>query len=177
MASRRLSDLNAETRHRAGIAQAEFACNDTGYELLIYCTYRSPIEQAKLYRQSRSTVEIDRKATMLTDRGFDFLAAILWGVGPQAGRLGSHVTKAGPGESWHQYKLAFDAVPVLGGKLLWDSRHLAWAMYGKALSVAKLEWAGTWKTFKEFPHAQLRDLKSNPLKQFEPEDVKKKIGL
>jgi len=66
---------------------------------------------------------------------------------------GSIVTKARAGQSYHNYRCAFDFVPVVGGKAQWSNT----ALFLKCGAIAKacgLEWAGDWKTFKEYPHCQ-----------------------
>ena len=77
---------------------------EAGSPILIYCTYRSPDEQACLYRQSRTRGEINAKIESLRGRSMTNLADSIERVGSQAGVVGNHVTMAGPGESWHQYR-------------------------------------------------------------------------
>jgi peptidoglycan L-alanyl-D-glutamate endopeptidase CwlK len=143
-------------------------------DLMVYCGRRSAQQQAGLYRQSRTLAEIQKKASDLTKAGHPDLAEILLGVGPQAGTLGKHVTNAGPGESWHQYGEAIDAVPLVDGKPAWDSDHPAWGIYGRACAAHGLVWAGTWKGFKEMPHAQLRQV-NNPLAVLSFSDIRDAI--
>ena len=66
---------------------------------------------------------------------------------------GKIVTKAKAGQSWHNYRLAFDVVPVVNGKAVWNDSAL-WATIGRLGAAVGLEWAGSWKTFKEMPHFQ-----------------------
>ena len=138
-------------------------CERAGVTLLAYCAYRSPQQQAKLWRQSRTRAEVEAKAQKFRDRHLEVLAEILLGVGPQDGVLGQHVTRAASGESWHQYHEAFDAVPLVGGKAMWNASAPQWQIYGRACRDSGLQWAGDWEQFREFPHAQLR-AGSNPLK-------------
>ena len=168
MASRKLTDLVPELREKA--KQVQLLCQQRGIDLLIYCTYRSPDEQARLYRQSRTLAQIKPKAAQLRKQGFGVLADVLMKVGPQPGKLGKHVTKAAPGQSWHNFRRAFDAVPLVGGKPMWESTHPHWQVYGKAVREVGLEWAGDWKTFREFPHAQI-PAEGNPLKILAPEVI------
>lgn len=66
---------------------------------------------------------------------------------------GKRVTNARGGESFHNYRVAFDWVPVVHGKPLWNDK----ARYTKCGEIAEaigLEWAGRWKTFKELAHCQ-----------------------
>lgn len=168
MASRELSDLHRDMEEIANHVICE--CADDGVDLLIYCTYRSLDEQARLYRQSRPIKVINAKARQLKDRGFGFLAEALIRVGPQP--TGPHVTNAAPGESAHNYGEAFDAVPLVGGKAAWsyaNNREL-WQIYGAACETFDLVWAGNWKTFVEYPHAQ-RWRKHNPLKTHTPPQI------
>jgi peptidoglycan L-alanyl-D-glutamate endopeptidase CwlK len=67
---------------------------------------------------------------------------------------GKIVTRAKGGESFHNYKCAVDIVPIVNGKLVWDDEDPVWQTLGELGKQAGLEWAGDWKTFKEFPHFQ-----------------------
>ena len=158
MASRNIDDLQPAfaEKVRALVNQA----GNAGLDLLVYCTYRSPEEQARLYRQSRSTDEILKMIKRLREEfGRPDLAEILKGVGPQHG---AHVTNAAPGQSIHQYRCAIDAVPLRGGKPVWSAEEEAdlrlWKLYGAiARDHLGLEWAGDWENFPEFPHVQAPD--------------------
>jgi len=152
MSSRSMDDLIPEFRFKA--REIVDRCKDRGFELRIYCTLRTAEEQARLYRQSRKLVEVETKEELLRIRGYDFLADILINVGPQYGIPGRHVTNAGPGESWHQYGRAFDAVPMRGGKCLWEDYWPEWDIYGETVKAVGLNWAGSWTRFREFPHTQ-----------------------
>lgn len=80
-------------------------------------------------------------------------------------RPGKIVTNAKPGYSIHNYRLAFDVVPVAGGKAIWNDIPL-WARVGKLGQEVGLEWGGAWKTFRDRPHFQwtnglsVRDLRA-----------------
>jgi len=167
MASRKISDLTPDMAQKANLVVNE--CKSEGVDILIYCTLRSLEEQARLYRQSRTFSEIVEKVRKFRERGFDFLADILIGVGPC---FGPHVTNAAPGESWHAYKVAFDGVPMINGKPAWkyEDAPEAWDIYGEACRNAELNYAGDWDRFKELPHAQKRE-GSNPLKVYNPAEV------
>lgn len=161
MASRNLSDLTKEMEKKA--RQIVEMCSKRGVDLLVYCTLRSLTEQAKIYRSTRTRAQIDKKMDKLTKGGLGFLADIIESVGPQSGKTGEHKTFAGPGESWHNYAEAFDAVPMVGGKCAWkkDADNDGeiddwWLVYGECVRTAGLNWAGDWKGFTELPHAQLR---------------------
>lgn len=153
--SRDLNDL------RPAVARAARnvldSCRKRRLDLLIYCTRRTFHEQARLWRVGRDLATIKAMAERLeSDCGRTDLGVILLDVGPQYGsRI---VTNAPPGFSFHNYGLAFDAVPLWNGKPLWidDNGNGVdeWDVYGEIVRNAGLDWAGNWKTFKEFPHAQ-----------------------
>ena len=66
---------------------------------------------------------------------------------------GKIVTNARAGQSFHNYKLAFDFVPIVGGKAQWNDLRT----FKRAGEIGKrlgLEWAGDWKSFKELAHLQ-----------------------
>ena len=167
--SRDLNDLIPEVKEKALLVQEACLNITNGFDLLIYCTLRSLEEQARLYRQSRSKSEIDLKLKKFRNRGFGFLANVVESVGPCSGK---HVTNAAPGESWHNYAEAWDAVPLIGGKPAWNyldaKEH--WDAYGEAVRQVGMNWAGDWTSFREYAHAQLRH-GSNPLKILEPDAI------
>lgn len=66
---------------------------------------------------------------------------------------GNIVTNAKGGSSYHNYRLAFDAVPVINGKINWDDEKAFKKMGAIGTSVG-LEWGGNWPTFKDTPHFQ-----------------------
>jgi peptidoglycan L-alanyl-D-glutamate endopeptidase CwlK len=88
---------------------------------------------------------------ILTARFSVFMASHIDMAGPQRGTR--RVTNACPGQSVHQYGLAFDAVPTLGGKPLWDDADALDDM-GAIGEECGFEWAGRWRTFQEFVHFQ-----------------------
>ena len=66
---------------------------------------------------------------------------------------GNIVTNARGGQSFHNWRVAFDTVPIVNGKPVWDDNQL-WLSIGHIGTVCGLEWAGKWKKFKEMPHFQ-----------------------
>lgn len=146
-------------------------CQEVNIDLLIYSTLRSLYDQASLYRQSRSWNEIKLKIQKFRNRGFCFLSDIIDEVGP---KYGEHVTNAAPGESWHNYAEAWDAVPLINGKPVWiyGKAKQHWDSYGKVINQVGMHWAGNWISWREFPHAQLRE-GSNPLKVLSPDEINK----
>jgi len=70
---------------------------------------------------------------------------------------GKRVTNAGPGKSWHNWRCAFDVVPMRLGKPVWGTTGLdgkLWDRVGQIGESCGLEWAGRWKSFPEFAHFQ-----------------------
>ncbi|MFZ9967900.1 MAG: M15 family metallopeptidase [Steroidobacteraceae bacterium] len=66
---------------------------------------------------------------------------------------GPRVTNARPGSSYHQYGLAFDFVPAVGGKPLWKNAE-SFRRCGEIGEAIGLEWAGRWRRFREAAHLQ-----------------------
>lgn len=151
MASRSLYDLQISVRDSAQMMLS--ASQSSGFDFLIYCTKRTHREQAILYRNGRSLAEIQDKAKELeTQWHRPDLASLLLMTPPQYGK--SKLTNAGPGQSSHEYGFAFDGCPLLHGKPIWDDSDPLWQTYGELGMTSGLEWAGTWRSFKEFPHLQ-----------------------
>lgn len=82
---------------------------------------------------------------------------------------GHIVTNAKAGQSAHNYGLAFDGAPCIGGKPLFaeplDGPH--WQKYGSIGKSCGMEWGGDFKSFAEGPHFQMPNWKqvagqSNP---------------
>jgi peptidoglycan LD-endopeptidase CwlK len=63
---------------------------------------------------------------------------------------GNKVTNAKPGESWHNFGLAFDVVPLVNGKAVWDSPF--WNRIGQFGKQLELIWGGNFQSFKDKPH-------------------------
>lgn len=74
-------------------------------------------------------------------------------------RPGRVVTNARAGQSMHQWRVAYDAIPTLGGKALWDDED-AVRLMGLAGEAAGLEWAGRWRgKLRERVHFQAPQFK------------------
>jgi peptidoglycan L-alanyl-D-glutamate endopeptidase CwlK len=63
---------------------------------------------------------------------------------------GDIVTNAKAGESWHNFGLAFDVVPLVNGKAIFDSPF--WNRIGDLGKQVGLFWGGDFKSFKDKPH-------------------------
>lgn len=66
---------------------------------------------------------------------------------------GRVVTNAKPGQSWHNWRVAFDFAPVVGGKIPWNDAEL-FKRCGQIGESIGLEWGGRWKSFPDMPHLQ-----------------------
>lgn len=66
---------------------------------------------------------------------------------------GKIVTNARGGYSWHNWRCAFDFVPLVNGKAQWEDLTL-FARCGAIAEGCGLEWAGRWKRMREYAHCQ-----------------------
>ena len=66
---------------------------------------------------------------------------------------GHIVTNAKAGQSWHNWACAFDFVPIVNGKAMWNDT-MTFERCGKIAESVGLEWAGRWSSFKELAHCQ-----------------------
>jgi hypothetical protein len=133
-------------------------CGARGVEMRPYFTLRSPYEQARLWRQSRTTEEIVGKMAELRKAGAHFLVLCLESVGPQAGR---HVTNAPPGFSWHQWGEAVDCFWAVSGRAEWSTQkklkgHNGYRVYTELAAKLRLHAGGLWPRLKDWPHLQMR---------------------
>jgi peptidoglycan L-alanyl-D-glutamate endopeptidase CwlK len=161
MASRDIRDLDPSIQGWAFILEDRFAAETPPeVDLLIYCTFRSNEEQARLYRIGRPLEIIQAKADELSARYTrPDLATLLLGVGPQHGpRI---LTYAGPGQSDHNYHHALDATPTRFGRAIWNDEGIPneaeedlklWRFYGEIAKKIGFKWAGDWTKFQEYPH-------------------------
>ena len=71
-----------------------------------------------------------------------------------AGRI---VTNARSGQSFHNYRVAFDFVPIINGKAQWNDLERI-KLCGSIAKQCGLEWAGDWKgKMQEMLHCQFTD--------------------
>lgn len=66
---------------------------------------------------------------------------------------GVRVTNAKGGQSFHNYRCAFDFCPIIGGKPQWNRPDL-FEQCGTIAEGLGLVWAGRFVTFKEMAHCQ-----------------------
>lgn len=73
------------------------------------------------------------------------------------GLPGQIVTWARAGDSWHNWKRAFDVVPMRNGKPVWSVRGHdkdIWLMVGEIGVDCGLEWGGNFPRHPDYPHFQ-----------------------
>ena len=153
-----LNQLVPALKERAGELLA--VCQARGAIMRPYCTLRSPFDQARLWRQTRSSEEVQAQQAEFRQAGAEFLAFCLESVGPQQG-AGPHVTKALPGFSWHQWGEALDCFWLVDGQAVWSTTSLreginGYRIYAEAAEDLGLAAGGLWPRFKDWPHVQLR---------------------
>lgn len=66
---------------------------------------------------------------------------------------GKVVTNAKAGQSFHNWRVAFDVVPIVNGKAVWNDDAL-WKKIGAIGQECGLEWGGAWKSIHDTPHFQ-----------------------
>ncbi len=126
---RNIESLNPEFRDIIKTVLANL--KDQGHILKPFFTLRTPEEQAKYWRQSRTTAQITTAIEMLESEGAYYLADALNGVGPQYGRW---ATNALPGQSWHNHGKAIDCYVIdekNTGSAIWRSDHDGYKAYAE----------------------------------------------
>lgn len=145
--SRDLANLHPSIRPK--VDKFLLDCANAGITLLVTCTSRTNAEQAMLYAQSRTQVEVDAA-----------------GVNAKARPDLPWATNAKPGQSKHNFEsppgtpasLAVDVVPLRDGKPVWStvgSDGKLWEQIGAIGEACGLEWGGRWPGKKrDRPHFQ-----------------------
>jgi len=101
-------------------------CREEGIELIVTSTYRDYDSQDALYAIGRDG---DPRRT---------------------------VTNARAGQSWHNFKCAWDVVAVVSGKPVWDATDPIWKTIVQCGKDAGAEAGAEWKSFPDLPHFQYR---------------------
>lgn len=134
------------------------ACAAENLIMRPYFGIRDPITQAKLWRQSRSTVTINAEIASLRGQGCGFIADCLVKAGPQNGKW---ATNALPGLSWHQWGQACDLVSVMAdGNFDWDNERI-YLRFGAIVNEVGGWWGGA---FGDNDH--LQRFRDEPLAHF-----------
>jgi peptidoglycan L-alanyl-D-glutamate endopeptidase CwlK len=74
----------------------------------------------------------------------------LWAIGRT--KPGRRVTNAKGGQSFHNFRVAWDFVPVIAGKAVWNDLSL-FRRCGEIGEALGCEWGGRWK-MRDYPHLQ-----------------------
>ena len=161
MAQRDTRLLEPDTREM--VAALVTGCRQRGVEMRPYCTVRTPQEQAKIWRQSRSGERIERRIRDLRDKGAPWLADVLEGVGPQEG---PPITGALPGESWHQWAEACDLFWLVDGDAVWGADKMIDGQNGyrvmtevaRSVGLHVVSFTGSdGRRIRDWPHVQRRE--------------------
>lgn len=135
LSSRKIDDLAPPARNRALKFLGE--CRAQGIDVLVTCTVRDEETQNELYSHGRTREQLD--------------GAGLLHISPKPGPI---VTNAKGGDSFHQYEVALDGVPLRYGKPVWGTEGedgVLWNRVGEIGEACGLEWAGRW-------HGHLREM-------------------
>ena len=146
-----LSDLDGD--FASVVTEVLEACERRGVVMIPYTGIRSPWEQARLWRQSRSTATVQAAITRLRNGGADFIAKVLEDVGPIP--TGPRVTNALPGYSWHQWGEAVDCYWQVGGRPEWNDL-TGYNVYAEEAVSRGLTSGGYWTSIQDWPHVQKR---------------------
>ena len=165
MMSRDMGKLVPGFRDKANTVLA--ACADRGITMRPFFTERTPWEQARIWRSTRSGQEVQQSIGNLMAHDASYLGRVLEMVGPQYSPPSArgHLTNALPGLSWHQWGEALDCFWLLDNRAIWSTKSettLADGTQGNGYQVyadealqiellsAGLSWGWDW------PHIQLR---------------------
>lgn len=121
-----------------------FKCLESGIKIKIYNTLRTKEEQKALFLQGRSPINVVNEARKKVG---------LRPITEHENRIIT-LTRISP----HCYGLAFDFVPIVDGKALWNDDNL-WEKCGNIAEGLGLEWGGRWKNFPDKPHIQMKNWK------------------
>ena len=157
------TNLNPEFKERLEALIA--ACAERGVIMKPYSLYRDPVEQGRLWRQSRPSWKVRQRIKMLDDKGAHFLARCLDEAGPAHG---PHVTNAYGGLSWHNWGEAADCYWEVNKRASWDvdknNPRNGYTVYGalaERYGLTSLGHTSGW----DWVHVQLRR-ESSPSKLF-----------
>jgi len=78
---------------------------------------------------------------------------VLYAIGRTSDKSRKPVTNARGGHSWHNFRCAWDVVPLQGGKAVWDDDTL-WREIVRIGESCGAEAGSNWKTFPDKPHFQ-----------------------
>jgi len=165
-------DLNSLVpEFRAKVLDLLARCVEQNVPMRVTDALRTPAQQARIWRRTRTSAEVQAGIAQLQNSGAPFLASVLEGVGPQGLQpgetLGSHLTKVLPGNGWHQWGEAVDCAWFPGGVYEPSASKLVdgvngYHVYADIAATMELQPGGHWTTFKDWPHVQFSK-KDNPI--------------
>lgn len=126
--------------------------NNEGLDCIPNCGYRSLEIQAKIWRSSRSTSQVNAQIGSLRANACDYLADILQNVRPQL--KGPWGTNAIPGLSWHNWGQAMDCLLFKDCQMIEKGDDPAYKTYGAMAKQLGLRWGGDFST-PDAGHVQL----------------------
>lgn len=129
--SKSITDLLPVVQEKYNQFVAECAKQDI--EILVTSTNRTAVEQDLLFLQPYDSKDNDNDG--LVDEANE------------------KVTNAKAGQSLHNWGVAFDVVPLVKGKAIWNDNAL-WSKLGQIGASVGLEWGGNWTSFPDKPHFQ-----------------------
>lgn len=108
-------------------------CAKHGLYFKVVSTYRSLEEQTKLYNRPFDKIDNDKDG--------------------KVDEADEKVTNAKAGQSFHNWKCAYDIAPLVKGKVVYDEAIMfAIGYYGQKVG---LTWGGEFKKFPDYPHFEL----------------------
>jgi len=142
---------------RAKVVRLLADCGDKDVVMRPFFTLRTPFDQAKIWRSTRSVEEVEDSCRMLEDNDALFLADVLWRVGPQFAPRGTrgHLTYVLPGQSWHQWGEAVDCYwyDPETRSANWDDRGYGYKTYAEIAQMAGMEAGFYWRS-RDAVHVQ-----------------------
>lgn len=128
----------------------------------VYCSIRTPIEQAEIYTYGRTDAEIKEAITKLEGDNCIFLAGCLRSV---SSRPTEKIrTKALPGNSWHHFGEAVDIMYIKdNGNALWNGSAAEYKLLAEVSRDLGLT-SGYYFTFRDSVHVQMR--RGSPIRFF-----------
>ena len=145
--SRDIKDLHplVQPMAKAFLSKCNSRLENLGVEVRLTSTLRDSAAQAAEYAKGRTT------------RGPACSCKVRAPDGSCAKHpLGLTVTRANAGQSFHNYRVAFDFCPFIHGVPQWANTSLFRAC-GEIAEEVGLEWSGRWTNNPEMAHCQFTD--------------------
>jgi hypothetical protein len=157
--SRNLNDLVPEMAEKARALILK--CEQRGVIMRPFFTVRGPAVQGRLYRQGRTEDSVSFAVAGMLASGAQRLSRCLKGTH----KGGPTITRATPGNSWHQWGEAMDcfvADPDTG-KAIWTTSHSGYRIYAEEATALGLTAGYYFASIPDAVHVQLRP-ESSPTK-------------